>query len=184
MKFFYLFLLFSINCFSLVIDNGDVVLNNTYNANQGDIIINGGSLLLGNSNLIQNRTNMELNGGSFLSNGFDDKIGQLTLSANSIIDLGSYNSNIKFDSLLYSNGTLVVDNWNKPNQLKFSNTNGLTSVFLNNVTFVGYGQGAMINGNSIVPISSAIPESDNLIIGIIIVLFVCIIEIKMYLTNR
>ncbi len=63
----------------------------------GTVIITGGSLLLSGDDQIVDTANMELDGGIFDTDGFDEVLGTLTLSSDSSIDLGTGTSIIDFD---------------------------------------------------------------------------------------
>jgi autotransporter-associated beta strand protein len=89
---------------------GDTVVNDgTLEANAsgalastGNITVhNGGSLLVTASNAIGDSTDMELAGGTLEFNGnVSDTIGALTLSANSVIDMGGGNIALEFADLV------------------------------------------------------------------------------------
>ncbi len=81
-------------------------------ASTGAIKVNGGSLLVGASNAIGNSTTIELAGGTLAFSGnVTDTIGALTLSANSVIDLGTGSVVAIFADLFMGNYTLAVHNW-------------------------------------------------------------------------
>lgn len=85
--------------------------NNTYS---GTTAVTGGTLLLGSADRIANTSPMTLGGGTFATGGFNETLGALTLSANSIIDMGAGTSALHFgvsSGLLTSGKTLSIYNW-------------------------------------------------------------------------
>ena len=82
----------------------------------GSLILNaGGTVLLGAANQIGDAVAMTLGGGTFQTRGFNEQLGTLKLTANSVIDLGAGASVLKFAA---SSGvawtaatTLTVTNW-------------------------------------------------------------------------
>jgi autotransporter-associated beta strand protein len=149
-------------------------------------INSGGTLLLsgtGISDRINNTATITLNGGTLASTGtVTETLGALTLATNSTIDMGSGSSTITMASISRTGSSiLTVNNWTSgSDHLIFNNTSGLTSAFLAQIQFSGYGVGAMIIGNELVPISSAIPESDNIIGGLFLALLVAGVELHRY----
>jgi autotransporter-associated beta strand protein len=63
------------------------IASNINNIEANTIVITQGTLLNGASDQISNDTNMVLGGGTYDTNGFDEILGTLTLTANSTIDL-------------------------------------------------------------------------------------------------
>lgn len=139
------------------------------NTATGDITVTQGTLAIGAANRLADQANLVMNGGTFDTRGFSETLGTLTLSADSIIDLGFGASVLAFAdssdviwgesfSLSFINVTDGVDS------IRFGTTqDGLTLAQLSQIT---------ING-SIVTIDSsgflaAIPEpsSYGLIAGI------------------
>jgi hypothetical protein len=83
----------------------------------GSLIINsGGTLQLGAANQIGDAVPMTLAGGTFQTAGFSEQLGTLTLTANSVIDLGTGASVLKFAASggvgWTASTTLTVTNWN------------------------------------------------------------------------
>jgi autotransporter-associated beta strand protein len=112
----------------------------------GNITIIEGTLLLGASDRIGDSTNMDLNGGTFATGGYDETLGTLTLSANSYIDLGDADSVLSFansSAISWTPDTvLIVRNWNGSgygggsDQLYFGNAlTGLTAGQLAQIRF-------------------------------------------------
>ena len=129
--------------------SGTFTVRNPINVDLVDI--ESGTLLLGSANLIADRADMKLNGGNFATGGFNETLGQLTLSANSTIDLGNSSSILHFANSAqeaWSSGTtLTIVNWNgdtdalffgsamtaltsgQVSQIRFLNPNGVTGIF-------------------------------------------------------
>ena len=84
--------------------------------NTGQIIVNnGGSLLVTADNAINDSAEVTLSGGKLAMSGtFDETLGLLTLSANSVIDLNSYTGTLRFSGVgAWAVGTsLAIWNWN------------------------------------------------------------------------
>lgn len=82
----------------------------------GEADIQQGTLLLGASHRLGDSTPMRLSGGTFATGGNSDDVGTLTLSANSIIDLGTGSSILNFDpsnAIPWTGGTLLtIQSWN------------------------------------------------------------------------
>ena len=150
------------------------------------LTINAGSTLLlsgtGVSDRINNAATVNLNGGTLSASGtISETMGALTLSTNSTIDLGTGSGTITFASInQVASSVLTVNNWTAggTDRLYFTNTSGLTPAFLAQIQFSGYGVGATIIGNELVPLSSAIPESDNIIGGIFLILLIAGFEFR------
>ncbi|MEA3188133.1 MAG: hypothetical protein QOD99_1963 [Chthoniobacter sp.] len=164
-------------------------------ATSGLVVNNGGTLLLGASNQINNSAAVTLGSvsgsgvatfktGGFSEGSFDGTgngvagVGALTLSANSVVDMGSGSSVLAFaDSHLSSwTGTLSVYNWSGnpgygggSDRLFFGNTStGLTSSQLGEIVFYsGAGSGLlgsarMLGTGEVVPV----PEPTTILAGI------------------
>ncbi|NJK92232.1 MAG: hypothetical protein HC904_10605 [Blastochloris sp.] len=105
------------------VNQGTLRLNKTAGVDaiaSGDVIVHcGGTLLLANNNQINDSVNMTLDGGTFDTDGFDDELGTLTLTATSTIDLGAGDSILRFAN---SSGEL----WNPDAQLFITNWSGQT----------------------------------------------------------
>jgi len=155
-----------------IINAGTLELSKTAGTNAiagGDITINsGGTLLLDASNQIANGVDLELDGGTFDTDGNSEALGQLTLSSNSTIDLGTGVSLLNFansssTSALWS-GLLTIENWvgdpwNPGTQGRIffgNNSSGLTASQLNMIQFAGFGVGAhLLATGELVPVPEA-----------------------------
>lgn len=95
------------------ITSGTVEANATGSlANTSNISVNGGSLLVKADDAIGDSTTIDLGGGTLVFSGnVTDSIGALTLSANSVIDLGEGDVVAIFADLIMGNYTLAVHNW-------------------------------------------------------------------------
>ncbi len=114
----------------------------------GTLTVNSGSiLLLGASDQIANTVPFVLNGGTFQTAGFNEQLGTLKVTANSVIDLGSGSSVIQFaasSGQAWTAGTtLTISNWNGSitgggaEKVVFgSNGSGLAASQVNQVRFV------------------------------------------------
>lgn len=115
------------------------------------IVITQGTLLNGTSNQISNDTNMVLGGGTYDTNGFDEILGTLTLTANSTIDLnnsgGGGDSVLRFadsSAMAWTGGTgLEITGWTGllsgggTDQVYFgTDAGGLTTSQLSQITFI------------------------------------------------
>ena len=123
------------------------------------VVVNtGGSLLVTVGNAINNSASMTLAGGTLAMNGtFNESVGALTLTANSIIDLEGFDGTLTFSGLgdWSANTTLSITNWSGVNKygtpvgsgvanrhVVFANTTGLNS-YLDRISFYSgdFGQG-------------------------------------------
>lgn len=149
--------------FGSATSNGTINLNavNTYT---GATIIRGGTLALGAANRIADTSNLVMAGGTFATGGFSETLGTLTLSANSIIDLGSGASALAFFNS--SNAT-----WSSSVSLSFINftlgqdsirigtsADAITGTQLAQITINGFS--ALIDSSGFLT-ASAVPEPSS-----------------------
>jgi hypothetical protein len=83
------------------------------------IVNNSGSFLVTAENAVNDNANVTLAGGTLAVNGtFNESVGLLTLSADSIMDLSGYNGTLRFSGVgsWASNTSLAIWNWNGINQ--------------------------------------------------------------------
>ena len=83
------------------------------------VVSNGGSLLVTAGDSVNDSADFTLAGGTLAVNGtFNETVGLLTLSANSIIDLDGFTGTLRFGGVgsWASNTTLAIWNWNGINQ--------------------------------------------------------------------
>ena len=113
----------------------------------GALNVSAGTLLLGAANRIADTVNVTMSGGKLSSGGFNETVGTLTLTADSVIDFGSGASVIHFASSAaasWTGGTiLTITNWSGPyagggtDQLFFgTGITGLTGSQLGQIQFV------------------------------------------------
>jgi autotransporter-associated beta strand protein len=127
---------------------------NTYT---GLTTINAGTLALGASDRIANTSNLVLGGGAFSTGGFNETVGTLTLTNNTVatIDLGGGTSVLKFSSLAAGTGTVSVTNWSRgSDQLFIGSTAALTADQLAQIKF-GTTAAQQLATGEVVPIPAA-----------------------------
>ena len=93
-------------------------------ANTSNIDLNGGSFLVTAENAVNDSANINLNSGTLAVSGtFNENVGLLTLSANSVIDLNGFTGILRFGGVgsWASNTTLAIWNWNGTPQYNENN---------------------------------------------------------------
>jgi fibronectin-binding autotransporter adhesin len=137
------------------------------------VVSTGGTLLLGNSDQINNSAGLTLGGGTFTPAGHSETLGTLTLSANSTIELtlGDNSQDIRFSDYARTGGLLSINNWTTiagtsgtAGRLLFSTSATFDSTELANVQFTGFGTGAQLISfgggfNELVPV----PEPSSIV---------------------
>jgi autotransporter-associated beta strand protein len=129
------------------------------------IDVNGGSFLVTAANAVNDSAAINLKGGTLAVSGdFDEAVGALTLSANSIIDLNGFSGILRFSGLSWasgaSNATLAIWNWSgtpqhgppvndytNPSHVVFTSDANLTSENLAKISFYS-GNGIGFVGNA------------------------------------
>jgi hypothetical protein len=97
-----------------------------------NITVTGGSLLVTADNAIGNTTGIDLAGGNLTFSGnVTDTIGALTLSANSVIDLGTGSVVAIFADLFMGSYTLAVHNWTGTTLWNGGNGNNTDQIYFN-----------------------------------------------------
>jgi autotransporter-associated beta strand protein len=155
------------------------------------VVSNGGSLLVTAGDSVNDSAGVTLAGGTLAVNGtFNESVGLLTLSANSIIDLGGFTGTLRFGGVgsWASNTTLAIWNWNGINHygnavgngannrhVVFSNNSDL-GAYLDRISFysdngssfagAGFEQAFSGGGTEII----AVPEPEAYVAGILLVL--------------
>ncbi len=144
----------------------------------------GGTLLLSASEQINNAANLTMNSGTLATSDINgiETLGTLTLTGNSVIDLGNAAYLLKFanSSAISWSGTLTIYGWmttpatsGTQNQIYFgNNASGLTNAQLAMVSFNGFGPGAMLlTSGELVPVG--VPEAGPVVaaalIGLVVV---------------
>jgi autotransporter-associated beta strand protein len=153
---------------------GVLILINSGNTYSNGTQVLGGTLQLGQANVIPDSGAVTLNGGTLstgATTGNSDIVGSLVLSGPSSIDLGSGAHTLTFNGLTYNSGTLTIDGWvgngggsGQEGQLIFaglgSNPNSSFAAFLSNVSFTGYFPGGVFiaSGSNFELVPNPIPE--------------------------
>jgi hypothetical protein len=165
-----------------LIGSNTLTLSDTDNSFSGGITIGGSSTLkLGASNVIPDTGGIIFDGGTLDTNNFDETVGALTLQSNSTISLGTSNTLTLADSsgTTWTVGTtLTISGWSGSagssgtgSQIFLPDTSSLTASQLSQITFDGFGAGAMILASGeLVP--SGVPEPSTYIISILLT-FLC-----------
>jgi autotransporter-associated beta strand protein len=150
---------------ALTKSNGGTLTLGGANTYTGITTVSGGTLALAAANRIADTSNLVLAGGTFATGGFNETLGTLTVSASSIIDLGSGASALVFAdsnaaiwggsvSLSFINFTLNSDT------IRFGgDANGLSSAQLAKITINGSAAGIDSQGYLTV---SMIPEPSSI----------------------
>ena len=117
---------------TLIVDSTGSLQNTT------SVSVGSGTLGLTAATQIKTTASISLaNGGTFATGGVNQTLGALTLSGNSIIDMGSGSSKLTFDSLgdWTAGSTLSIYNWTRnSDQVLFNTTTGLSDHFAS-ITF-------------------------------------------------
>jgi autotransporter-associated beta strand protein len=130
------------------------------------IDVNGGSFLVTAENAVNSSANIKLGGGTLaVSGNFNQNVGALTLSADSIIDLNGFSGILRFSGLSWasgaSNATLAIWNWSgitewgtkvndwqNPSQVVFADNANLTAENLAKISFYSGGNNSGFIGNA------------------------------------
>ena len=138
------------------------------------IDVNGGSFLVTAANAVNDNAAINLGGGTLAVSGtFNENVGLLTLSANSVIDLDGFTGVLRFGGVgsWASNTTLAIWNWNGINgannrHVVFTNNSGLSN-YLDRISFysgsgsgfagTGFEEGFSGGGTEI----TAVPETET-----------------------
>jgi hypothetical protein len=112
----------------ITIDQADLMTSGTTtidttinNIDANTIVINSGTLMLDDDNQISNTTDMVLAGGTFNTNNYDEVLGTLTLTEDSIIDFG----NLPLDGSILKFADSSGQTWNPAATLTIINWNGI-----------------------------------------------------------
>lgn len=152
------------------------------------ININDGTLQLGADNVIRNNVDINLDGGTLDTNDFSERVGTLTLSASSTIELGGATSVLQFansSAEAWDPGSILsINGWDGSpagggsDQVIFrNNASPLTTGQLSQIRFLnptGFAPGTytakILANGEIVPDILAVPEPSTVIIGSLLVL--------------
>ena len=121
--------------------------------------LKSGTLMLGTSDVIPNESDLSFSGGTLDLNGKSETVGVIDWTASSVLDFGSGSGS---NTLTFSDddnngviGTLYINNWEGAATDHFKTNSALTDSFLSNIRFSGFGSGAQVSGNDIIPDASA-----------------------------
>jgi len=148
--------------------NSGTLQANSANALGGTSSINvtGGSFLVTAENAVNSSAAINLGGGTLaVSGNFNQNVGALTLSADSIIDLNGFSGILRFSGLSWASGassaTLAIWNWSgttewgtkvndwqNPSQVVFANNANLTAENLAKISFYSGGNNSGFVGNA------------------------------------
>lgn len=78
---------------------------------EGDLTLEGGSVVLTAADQINTASNVTFDGGELDINGHATELNHLTLAANSVIDFGTGEVDLLFNDLTFDNGVLYIYNW-------------------------------------------------------------------------
>ena len=121
------------------------------------LTLSQGTVQLGASNILAGA--IVFNGGTLSVNGNNETVSSATLSASSILDFNSLAGVLNLTNGTYTAGTLTINNWagstsgGGASQLLLPGS--ITGALLANINFTGYGTGAQLIGNEIVPLTGA-----------------------------
>jgi autotransporter-associated beta strand protein len=163
-----------------------------------NIDVNGGSLLVAVANAVNSNANINLGGGTLaVSGNFNQNVGALTLSADSVIDLEGFSGILRFSGLSWasgaSNAKLAIWNWSgtpqhgppvndytNPSHVVFANNANLTAENLAKISFYSGGNNSGFIGNAFAQSFSdpsfsgteiiAVPEPETYLTGVILLL--------------
>ena len=175
-----------------------------------NIDVNGGSLLVAVSNAVNSNANINLGGGTLaVSGNFNQNVGALTLSADSVIDFSGFAGILRFSNLSWAstspNAKLAIWNWSgttewgtqinnyqNPSQLVFTNSANLTTSDLAKINFYSdsgfnsIGSG-FIDSDFAGPgtLIIAVPEPETVITAVILLLGFTFYQIRLtFLRSR
>ena len=159
------------------------------------INVNGGSFLVTAENAVNDSANINLAGGRMaVSGNFNQNVGALTLSADSIIDFSAFSGILRFSGLSWasgaSNATLAIWNWSgttewgtqvnnytNPSNLVFSNSANLTADNLAKISFYSDSGDSFVGKGFIESdfagpgtLIVAVPEPETYLTGVLLIL--------------
>ena len=162
------------NAVNLSGGSGTLILG-AANSFTGGLTLSAGTLSAAHDNAF-GPGSVNLSGGTLRANHFAEMLGTLSLNANSILQMGTFNGTAKdlvFSSATRTGGLLSIANWTGTTSGGTADRVFITSqpnaAFLQNVTFSGFAAGAQWNGLSheIVPV----PEPQATVLAVFAVLF-------------
>ena len=174
-----------------------------------NIDVNGGSLLVAVANAVNANANIKLGGGTLaVSGNFNQNVGLLTLSADSIIDLNGFSGILRFGGVgsWASGANLAIWNWNGINEygtpvgdgvanrkIVFADNTGLSN-YLDRISFYSGSNNSGFAGNAFQQSFSqssfeghqiiAVPEPETYLTGVILLLGLCIYQLRLARQGR
>ncbi len=158
------------------------------NIQQNTITINsGGTFFISSPNRVSGSPDIILNGGdlNITAHNGTEHLGALTLTSSSSITLESISSfrlYFQNSSLQSWTNTLTINNWTgdslggTADRIFFGSSSGLTSTQLSQISFTGFGTGAIIlTSGELVPV--VIPETPTIVYISVLALIIIIFEI-------
>ncbi|MBE0541124.1 MAG: hypothetical protein IH623_07045 [Verrucomicrobia bacterium] len=159
---------------------GIVAFNTTAKTYTGGTTLSEGTLRLGADNVVPDTGTFTFAGGILAANNRTDSIGQLSLTADSSLNLTPDGTagQLTFASASYSSGTLLITGWTGTSggvgtdDRIFITDDPTLSGILGNIQFDGYAPGAtwLSGSGELVPV----PEPVNVALGIFGVMFAAI----------
>jgi autotransporter-associated beta strand protein len=138
------------------VGNGTLILSGS-NTFTGGLVINSGTVQLGNNNSLADVLPVTLNGGTFNTAGYNEAVGTLTLTSSSTIALGATSHSLYFSNSSSTTwtGILSITGWTgtagssgATGKIFVGNsTSGLTPTQLAKINFEGYEPGSQILSN-------------------------------------
>jgi autotransporter-associated beta strand protein len=138
------------------VGSGTMTIGGTAGSNSfapATLNLNAGTVQLGANNILSGA--LVFNGGTFSVNGYSDTVSSATLQSSSTLDFNSLAGILDLTNGTYTGGTLTINNWagstsgGGASQLLLPGS--ITGALLANINFAGYGTGAQLIGNEIVP---------------------------------
>ena len=162
------------------------------------INVNGGSFLVTAENAVNDNANINLGGGRLaVSGNFNQNVGALTLSADSVIDFSGFSGILRFSGLSWASGAsnaklaiwnwsgttewgTKVNDWEHPSQVVFADGANLTPENRAKISFYSGGNDSGFIGNAFAQTFSepgftgteiiAVPEPETYLTGILLIL--------------
>jgi hypothetical protein len=169
-----------------------------------NIDVNGGSLLVAVANAVNSNANINLGGGTLaVSGNFNQNVGLLTLSADSVIDLNGFSGILRFGGVgsWASSANLAIWNWKGINEygtpvgdgianrnIVFADNTGLSN-YLDRISFYSGSNNSGFAGNAFQQSFSesgfeghqiiAVPETETYITGVLLLLGFTIYQLRL-----
>jgi fibronectin-binding autotransporter adhesin len=123
--------------------SGTTILSGA-NSYTGTTTITSGTLQLGASSRIADTSAVTFNGGTLALNGFSERVGNVAIATNSVLDYGtSVGGNaFIFTTITSAPGVLTISNYQNGTDFLGTTTAAIPSTLLDQLYFVGIGSGA------------------------------------------